>query len=426
MSHHRQRPTLSRRSLALLGVPVALVLALGAQACETELSDVPFSCAAAGVCPEGFTCEATVCVRDGVRPEVGRPMRVSWINSGEMYWFPSPAGGADLVVNDGFSEGGRALYQVRVAADGRLSDPVVLLDFGEQFPTSSAVVVLDDSSYGVLTLSFPSVESTEQELGFYRVPRDGSGPPVLVAQPEQMPRFVGGAEPAYVSAVVRRGGVDVSYADPAEGGRVIIGRIDLDQGDGQPIRTRAIVPLSEVLPLSADTVLWDLGDALALRVGFETNELWRIPDGDVVEPEGPLLLADDPVYAFPDRVLTVAVQETEESATLAFELYDWQGALLEEISAGPTEVGLVPYTGVASGDGALFAPVFSAPDLSSLEAAVIGPDGGLQRVASIARPGSDDLYEGRALRADGRVYFAWTAFHGSLMDLWVGVAPEGT
>lgn len=395
-------------------------------ACETELSDVPFACDAGGTCPEGFTCEATVCVRDGARPAVSRPMRVSWINSGEMFWFASPRGGADLVVNDGFTEGGRALYQVHVAADGSVEDPVVLIDFGEQFPTSSAVVALDDDRYGVLTLTFPSVESTEQELLFYSVPRDGSGPAEVIATPVEMPRFVGGAEPAYVSALARGGGVDVSYADPGEGGRVIIGRLELDGAAELVIEPRVVVPLAQVLPLSADTVLWDLGDALALRVGFETNELWRVPDGVGVEPEGPLLLEDDPVYAFSDRVVTVAVNETEEGASLAFEIYDWQGSRLEEILAGPTEAGLIPYTGVPSEGGALFAPVFSSEDLGTIDAAVLGAGGTLERVASIARPGSDELYEGRALRVDGQVYFAWTAFHGSLMDLWVGVSPEGS
>lgn len=404
-------------------LPFGLLIA--GLACEPELPDVPFACESGGICPEGFTCEATVCVRDGARPTLGRPMRVSWINSGEMFWFASPKGGADLVVNDGFSEGRRALYQVHVADDGRLEDPVVLIDFGEQFPTSSAVVAIDEERYGVLALSFPNVESTEQELVFYEVERDGAGSPSVIARPVEMPRFVGGAEPAYISAVARAGGVDVSYADPAEGGRVIIGRIELDAAE-LVIEPRVVVPLAEVLPLSADTVLWDLGDALGLRVGFETNEVWRIPDGPGVEPEGPLVLEHQPVYAFADRVVTAVTGGSEDAPTLGFELVDWEGQPIDQVPVGPTQADLVPYTAVPAGDGALFSPVFTGGDLGTIEAAVLSPEGTLTRVASIARGGTDELYEGRSIRIDGKVYFAWTAFHGSLMDLWVGVAEEGS
>src|SRR5687767_4393822 len=116
-------------------------------ACSPDLPDVPYACGGeSAACPDGFTCRATVCVRDGATPPVARPMRVSWINSGEMYWFAGRSGGATLVVNDGFTDGGRGIYELHVEPSGEVLGPKLLLALGQEFPTASAVVALDAES----------------------------------------------------------------------------------------------------------------------------------------------------------------------------------------------------------------------------------------------------------------------------------------
>jgi hypothetical protein len=399
--------------------PIVLTVLLAA-ACEPELSDVPFSCGSEGICPDGYTCQATVCVREGATLEASRPMRISWINAGEMYWFASPGGGATLVVNDGFTEGSRGLYEIAVGADGAVGDPSLLLDFGEEFATSSAVVALDDDHYGVLTLAFPSLSSTFQSIQFWSVPREGRGGSAqLVAEPSAPP-FVGGAEPVYVGAVARKGGVDVSFADPSAGGQVVVGRIE-----GSTFTERARLPIGNGLPLSGDSLIWDLGDSIAIRIGLEESELWRIPDGTSPVPEGPITFEGQPVYAFSDRIFVLSTTEEGESIAASLDAYDWTGAMLGQKQSFVLQPDLEPFAGVPSGEVALLAPLADDDAFSSLQVAQLGRDGNVARIATIERPGDDSLYSARALASGGRVYLAWTSFHESLMDLWIGVADGG-
>jgi hypothetical protein len=392
--------------------------------CEPELSDVPFACGAEGLCPDGYTCQATVCVREGATLEAARPMRITWVNSGEMYWFASPGGGATLVVNDGFTQGGRGLYEVAVAPDGKVGEVRQVMDFGEEFPTASSVVALDDDHYGVLTLSFPSVSSTDQRLSFWSAPREGrGGEPEIVAEPANQIPFQGGSEPVYIAALARNGAVDVSYADPSEGGSVVVARIE----DGA-FTERARLPLTQTLPLSADSLLWDLGaDGIAVRVGPDASELWRISDDPAPVPEGPLVLADQPVYAFSDRVIVMALAGGDGDIEATLQAVDWTGAPLSDPKvSGVLQDGLEPFSALSVGpDSALLAP-WSPSDrgFGALEVNRLDADGGIVRIASYERKGDDELYSARAFSQGGKVYLAWTTFHESLMDLWIATVDE--
>jgi hypothetical protein len=412
------------RSSSVLRLRAALALATWMLGCEPDLSDVPFACGSEGLCPDGYTCQATVCVRDGASLEAARPMRITWVNAGEMYWFPSPSGGATLVVNDGFTQGGRGLYEVVVSPDGKVGEVGQVMDFGEEFPTASSVVALDDDRYGVLTLSFPSVSSTEQRLSFWSAPREGrGGPPEIVAEPTTPIPFQGGSEPVYIAALARNEGVDLSYADPSEGGSVVVARIE----DGV-FAERARLPLMQTLPLSADTLLWDLGsEGIAVRVGPDAAELWRVPDGPQPVPEGPLLLASQPVYAFADRIIVMNLADGAAGITSTLDVIDWTGATIEEGKlSGVLQDALEPFSAVSVGPGAALLAPWSPSDraFGALEVNRLDESGGIERVASYERKGDDELYSARAFSRDGKVYLAWTTFHESLMDLWVATAPE--
>lgn len=409
---------MTRSSYAALALIAAVI------GCEPELSDVPFACGSEGLCPDGYTCQATVCVREGVSLEAARPMRITWINSGEMYWFPSPAGGATLVVNDGFSQGARGLYEVVVSPDGKVGEVREVMDFGEEFPTASSVVALDDDRYGVLTLSFPSVSSTEQRLAFWSAPREGrGGPPEIIAEPANRIPFQGGSEPVYIGAVARKEWVDVSYADPSEGGTVVVARVQ-----NGAFTERARLPLLQTLPLSADSLVWDLGDdGIAVRVGPDASELWRISDDAMPTPEGPLLLVDQPVYAFSDHVVVMSLAVGDDGIESTLQTIDWTGAPLanDELS-GVLQDGLEPFAAASVGPGSALLAPWSPTDraFGALEVNRLDEAGGIVRIASYERKGDDELYSARAFARDGKVYLAWTSFHESLMDLWVAAVDE--
>ncbi len=414
--------TRSPRRRALGQVALVLLTAFGANgACDPVLPDVPYACGQSGLCPDGFTCEESVCVRDGVQPAETRPMRVAWINAAEMYWFDAPDGGADLVVIDGFTVGGRALYEMHVSPEGAIEGPSVLLDFGEEFPTSTAVVALDAAHYGVLTMTFPPVTSSEQVVSFYSLDRgkltDQSSTPPLATRKLD---YLGGAEPAYVGAVRREGGaVDVAYGDPNAGGKVVFARIQ--DGTWQE-RFQLDLPAG-VLPLSADCLLWDVGDGIMLRLGLESPQLFYVPDAALgaMDIEGPLTVPGLPVFGFNGSVLTLLLDDAGENAT--YRLVDYDGAPIGPELGGAMQPTLEPHTGWPYGDGALVAPLSSDASFTSLGVAYVTA-AGLTPVGSFERTGSDELYSARAFVKDGRVYLAWTSFHDALMDLWVATFPS--
>lgn len=393
-------------------------------ACEPTLPDAPFACAGSELCPSGFTCQATVCVREGAIPAEARPMRVSWINAAEMYWFDAPSGGANLVVNDGFTPGGRGLYELRLHPDGRVEGPKLLVDFEEEFATASAVVELDAQHYGVLTLSFPRYTSTEQSVAFYSVERDRldeptETSPVRIDAPSSIDvEYLGGSEPAYVSAIARNGWIDFVFPDPSDGGAIVVSRII----DGA-WQTRFSVDLPPgVLPLSADCLLWDGGDELLLRIGLEDTKVFRIPDdatafSDVPQP--PLALAGFPVFGFPGTLVT---QTLSEDGDATYDLVDFADTPLGPRLSGKYQAALEPHTARAYGEGALLAPLSSSDGFGTLEVAYLSGSA-LRTIAYFDRAGTDELYSARAHARDGTVYLAWTSFHEALMDLWVATTP---
>ncbi|MFO0553578.1 MAG: hypothetical protein U0271_34670 [Polyangiaceae bacterium] len=401
---------------ALMGI-VAIPLS-----CGLDLPEEPYSCAADGVCPDGYACKSEVCVREGSTPPASHAMRVSWINAAEMYWFESPRGGAALVVNDGFTPGARGLYELHVDADGSTTEPRVMLEFGEEFPTSSAVVAADADRYNIVTLRFPTVTEDNQVLEVWALPRDPA-PSTTSVEPQLLyreePPFFGGYEPAYIGAVEHGGALDLCFADPAAGGTLEFRRVTgLEEVD----RSLSI-PLPEtVLPLSADCLLWRTDSGIWARAGLESPVLYFIADDSTTEAE---VVAVDtipglPVYAFDERIVSLLVDDAEETAELGF--YGLDGAEIARQNVGYSQVALEPHTGWSGSGKVLFAPTSSSPAFTELSILELSADGATP-AATLSRTGTDALYSARAIELDGTTYVAWTAFHESLMDLWIATTP---
>jgi hypothetical protein len=341
-------------------------------------------------------------------------MRVTWINSGEMYWFPSVTGsGATLVVNDGFTPGARGLYEIRVDEDGRASAPTQLLDFGEDAPTASSVIALDYEAYGVLTMAFPGVEDSTQLLSFRRVAREGSGLETALLYDEQV-TFVGGVEPPYVAARLRGAGVDLCFSDASAGGRFKIARLE-----GKNLVRSLLLPLPpSVLPLSGDCQLWPGEGELFARIGLDAPEVYRIPDA-ATDPQDVTLLSPSPegftVHAGPDRVLSV---RSEGDVSLLVST-TWEGETSENVLGGYVDTW-EPHSVVEAEGELLLGPIGTDASFSALRVDRI--DDGLPiEITELPRQGSDPVYSGRSFRRGDKVYFAWTALREDLMDLWVAV-----
>lgn len=407
------------RAAAALGlVMVPALLALGA--CSPELGATPFACLEDGRCPEGYSCQSGVCVGPDETLAAVRPMRVAWINAAEMYWFPSSGGGATLVVNDGFSTGGRGLYEIVVGTDGAASAPRTLLDLEAEFPTASAVVAIDETRYGVATLRFPRPSELDMELAILAIERERSGDASVVETlfNTRVP-YLGGSEPPYIGAIARDGSsIDVVYTSPDQGGRVVLIHVERSGAVwGETRRTE--VPLPDgVPPLSGDDLLWATSDGgLALRTGLEATSVLRF---DAEGIAGPWIATDGlPIFAYDDAFLELSV---DDDLRASYALLDDTGAPVESEEGGAFQESLEPYTATAHAGGALVAPLSDDPTFGTLEVGWRGPDQPLRRVASIEREGSDELYSARAFARDGRVWVAWTAFHESLMDLWIATA----
>jgi len=403
------------RAVVLLG----LVAAAAAAACSPELGDTPFACDAEGTCPESYTCQATVCVADSANPLISRPLRVTYINRSEMFWFPSAKGGATLIVNDGFSPGELGLYEIHVGADGVAEAPIKLLDFPGVTPVSSVVVALDDQTYGVVTMRFPDELEDDVELALQALPRDGGKPrpaPRLLHSAKYP--YVGGYEPAYVGGVLRGDDVVYAFTEAGTGGAIVVTRL---KKDGTDVTTQRIPLPDGVLPLSADCLLWRAADAsLMLRVGLDVIRVFSLDIDEGTATEVPLA-AGTPLFGFGGSVTYLETSEDAEQATIV--LRDLEGKQIGASPPQPFTFGLEPYTGVAYGAGALVAPLSDDVSYATIDVGYMGPDGTFAKVASVKRQDTDELYTARAFASEGKAYVAWTSFHEQLMDVWVGVSP---
>ena len=400
--------------------------------CTPELGDAPFACGSDGACPEGYACHSAVCVLEGTAPTTAHPKRVTWINSGEMFWLETPGGGAALVVNDGFSPGAHGIYEIRATPDGSISEPRALLAYGDQFPMSSSVVALTDGRYGVVTLSFPGIEGDKLTLKVLAVERDspeGSAPAIETLYANDEEPFLGGTEPAYVSAVAGSGRIDLAWTRPDAGGRVEVLRLSKEGALWKPAAPLSKLLPSNVLPLSGDCALFPVAeDKLVLRVGYEefalaTVDMTTGTFGDFAKHAGL------PIFAWDGKALVLRYGDADEatgSVRVSYALTDLAGIKDEAVDDGGvlqdgTEIyGALPYEG-----GALFAPISNDPGFAELG---IGwrsptPSETLRKVATVKRQGADRIYSARVLAAQGNAYVAWTEFHESLMDLWVAVVP---
>jgi hypothetical protein len=355
-------------------------------------------------------------------------MRVGWLNAGEMFWFPSANGGATLVVNDGFTPGARGLYEISVGADGAVGPPRKLFAHGDEFPTSSGVAALDAGRYAVATLTFPGVDSDRLTMTLRAVQREapeGAEPAIETLYTEEQP-YLGGYEPAYLSALADGGAVDVAWTRPSDGGSVVVRHLEASAGVWQATRSVERALPSDVLPLSGDCLLWGGRDgSRVLRVGFESFSTLAIDPQGQAEDEF-LTTYDVPLYAWGDTMLALRYgeEDPESGASLvSYVLVGRDGTEFADEPGGYAQASLEPYTALAYADGVLLAPLSDDPAFPTIDVAFRSPSVGLTKVASVARPGDDQLYSVRAFGHEGQVYLAWTSIHESQLDLWVAVAP---
>jgi hypothetical protein len=403
---------------AVAGLALVLGGALVSASCSVQLGKEPFGCSDGKTCPTGYSCQASVCVVDGDVPNVTRPLRVTYINRSEMYWFASPKGGATLVVNDGFSPGARGIFEVHVSADGHISPTVKLLGFPAEQTVSSAIVALDETHYGVVTMSFPGALEDGLVLALHSLPRDGSAPPNDVVLHSDTYPYLGGYEPAYVGGVVRGDDVVFAFTDPGAGGSIVVTRL---KKDGTLVSQFRIPLPAGVLPLSGDCIIWRNADnRLMMRVGLDVMRVFSL-DIDQGTATPVATSAGTPLFGFGGSV--VYLEPNADNSQVTYVLRDLNGAMISSSPVEPFTDGLEPYTAVAYGAGALVAPLSTDPSFPTMDVAYVGPDGSFARVASVERPGNDGLYTARAFATEGKAYIAWTSFHDQLMDLWIGVSP---
>jgi hypothetical protein len=332
-----------------------------------------------------------------------------------MYWFPSSTGnGATLVVNDGFTPGARGLYEIRVEEDGRVSTPTLLLDFGEEAPTASSVIALDDATYGVLTMEFPGVESSKQLLRFTHVAREGSNVEAREIY-DELVTFVGGVEPPYVAAQLRDGLVDICFSYAVECGLFKLVRLD-----GEDAVRQLVLPLPDsVLPLSGDCKLWPGDGELFARIGLDAPEVYRIPDSALEEIDVTRLSPPpDGFTVFADAERVLSVRSDGDVATLVST--PWSDGERTETDLGGTSDTWEPHTVVEADGELLLGPIGTDASFSELRVDRI-EGGAATEITAISRVGSDDVYSGRAFRRGEKVYVAWTALREDLMDLWISV-----
>lgn len=418
-----------------LALACAFVFVFG---CSPELGEAPFACSADAACPDGYSCQAAVCVKEGSKLSASHVRRSTFINSGELYWLASPSGGAELIVNDGFTDGARGIFAVRVAPDGTTEPSKALLPYGGEVPMSSSAFELPDGRYGIVTINFPDIDGDTITLtarAIEREPKGGAAPSIETLYTDEEP-FLGGVEPAYVSAVAGGSTIDIAWTRPSGGGSVEVVRLAKQGGLWKPA-TKVREPLPpEILPLSGDCLLWKTGpDTALVRLGYERFAVasFDLAEG-AMKPSTPFQLFDDvPVYGWQGSLLLLRYGEYESATAsypVSYVLWDdggWDPAKQKDVAVdngGVLQELCEPHTAVpsGSGEGALVGPISEDASFATLSVAVRSPGASLKKVATIARESTDLLYTARAFLSGGRVYLAWLQFHESMMDLWVATA----
>lgn len=397
-------------------------LALALAACDPSLSGEPFLCAASGACPDGFSCRSGVCVAEGAAPSSARVSRVEWINAGEMFWVDRGVDGATLVVNDGFTGGAQGIYRIDVAADGSVSDPVVVVPYEDPFPRSSGVALLDDGRLGVALLRFPDATGTDLSFSVQAIDLDSGTAEVLFEETEP---YLGGFEPAYVTLVAGVKSIDAAWVRASQGGRVEVVHLTR-QGSTYAAETAEAPLPASVLPLSGDALLFPLGDgSLGLRVGFESFAVAKVDVSSGTPVLQPFVELDAiPVWADSSRLTTLIYgDETEGGYELGVGTMGWDGTSIGETPVGEIGSDAEPFVGAPGAGGVLLAPM-PGDDPRAVVVGEVGPDGTYAAVASVERAGDNSFYGARVLEKDGKLYVAWTEFQGSLMDLWVAVTER--
>jgi hypothetical protein len=224
--------------------------------------------------------------------------------------------------------------------------------------------------------------------------------------------------------VASEGGIDVAWTRPSGGARVEVLRIERQGSVWGKTRAEAQPLPDGILPLSGDCALWRSGEGeLTVRVGFESFAVARVGADGALSPF--TLPEGVPLYAFGEDLLRLEYGDYSAASSTYAVRYGLVGPGGEDLGSDPGGVlqeGTNPYSATPFQDGALIAPLSEDPSFPAIEVGFRSPSQGLTRVASVARTSGDDLYSARAFSAGGTVYVAWTEFHESSMDLWVGTA----
>ncbi|MRG95233.1 hypothetical protein [Polyangium spumosum] len=404
--------------------------ALFGAGCTPELGDVPFSCESGGLCPEGYSCQATVCVRDGENPTSRRPKRVAWINPPEMFWLSAEGEGATLIVNDGFTPGAKGIYEIHVAPDGSVSEPRAIYAYGGT-TISSAVVPLPDGRYGVVLVRFPNVdgdETTLELLGIERTSASGTTTAVGKLFSTTTP-FLGGVEPAYVGAAIDGTTVNIAWTVPSGGGRVEVLHLERNGSLWNTTWTASASLPPEVPPLSGDCQLFrDDAGLLTVRVGFESYALSTVDPAAAMGGANTMTAfastTDEPLFGWRDGVFSMRRGDCDPAKATCAVSYVFTPSMgtptVDEGFALPDTAS--PFVGTPFEGGALVAPVSRDPSLPTIDVAWRSATEPMRIVASVPRTSTGSLYTARAFGLGDKVYVAWTEFYESNMDLWIGVS----
>lgn len=396
---------------------------------DTSFADTPFACGSEGLCPEGYSCRVSVCVRDGVKLDATHATRATWINPAEVFWFASTGDGATLLVNDNFTQGRKGIYEVHVASDGTVDPPRLILAQQDGPAVSSSVVLLPDGRYGIVTLRFPNIDGDQMTLDLFGVERElASGTTAAIEKLfSASTLYLGGVEPPYVSAVIDGSIMHIAWTVPSGGGETRVLRVER-QGSLWNNTFTATAKLGELMnpipPLSGDCQLFRADDGwLTVRTGFENYALATI---DPMSPVATFVeTPDEPLFVWKNHEFFIRRSNYDEvlgTYDAAYVLKDrTNGSETADMFRLPDTAS--PFIGVPFNGGVLVAPVSKDAALPTIDVAWRSPTEPLRIVASVPRQSTDPVYTARAFARDDKAYVAWVEYHDGNMDLWVAATP---